>query len=54
MRSLAEGATKPCRQTNLGFPELVAEFVGSGERVFPALLAVSFQEVDLGRFGCKG
>ena len=54
MGSLAEGATETTSQTNLGFTEPVAESIGRGESVFPALLAVAFQQIDLRRFRGKG
>ena len=44
---LAESSAHAGRQFDAGFAKLVAQAVGGGHRVFPALLAVAFEQVDL-------
>jgi hypothetical protein len=47
MRALKERTSHPGGQTYTGFSISVAQFIGSGERVFPALLASAFEQIDL-------
>ena len=43
MDALAEASTHAGGETDTGLAELVAQAIGSGHGVFPALLAVAFQ-----------
>ena len=51
MRTLAERAAQAGSETNTGIAEFIAQFVGRAERVFPALLPVAFEQIDLSRLG---
>lgn len=52
MSSLAETSAHARSQTYTGLAEFVAQAVGGGHRVFPALLAIPFKQVDL--IGLRG
>ncbi len=47
MRAFAEPSPHPRCQGDAGLAELVTQAVGRGQRVFPALLAAAFKQVDL-------
>ena len=51
MRAFAEAAPHPRGQRDAGLAELVAQAVGGGQRVFPALLPAAFKQIDL--FGLR-
>src|ERR1700722_4198220 len=53
MRPFTERSAKPRRQANTRLAEFVAQPVSCGQRVFPALLAIAFEQVDLLRLRCK-
>ena len=52
MGPLAETSAHARSQTYAGLAEFVAQAVGSGHRVFPALLAIALEQVDL--IGLRG
>lgn len=47
MGAFAEGSAHASCELDTGFAELIAQAVGGGEGVFPALLAVAFEQADL-------
>src|SRR4051812_18817992 len=47
VRALAETAAEASGQANARFAKLIAELVGSGKRISPALLARAVEQVDL-------
>ena len=51
--AFAEAAAQAGGEADAGLAELVAQFVGRGEGIFPALLAIAFQEIDLGGLSRK-
>ncbi len=53
MRPLAETASHARSQRNAGFAKFVAQAVGRSQRVFPALLSVGIQQINLLRLGFK-
>ena len=44
---LAESSTNPRSQAYARLAESVAEVIGRGQGIFPALLAVALEEIDL-------
>ena len=52
VHALAEASAHAGSQAHAGFAELVAQAVGGGHRVFPALLAIAFEQIDL--IGLRG
>src|ERR1700691_91460 len=52
--TFAEGSAHACGQAYAGFAEFVAQAVGGSHGVFPALLAVAFEEIDLIGLGGEG
>src|ERR1700752_5080153 len=52
--ALAEAALQAGGQSYGRFAKAVAEFVGGGQRIFPALLGVPFEQIDLHRLGTEG
>ncbi len=53
MGALAEGAAHARCKADTVFSKLVAKLVGCGESIFPTLLTIAIQQVDL-RFGLRG
>lgn len=53
MGALAEGAAHARCEAYTFFSKLVAKFVGCCESIFPTLLAIAIEQVDL-RFGLRG
>ena len=47
MRAFAESSPHPRRQRDAGLAELVAQAIGGGQCVFPALLPAAFKQTDL-------
>ena len=45
--ALAEASAHSRSQTHGGFSKLVAQTVGRGERIFPALLAIAVEKINL-------
>ncbi len=53
VRAFAECPSHARRQLDARLAELVAQAVGGGQRIFPALLAAAFEQVDLLRLRFK-
>ena len=51
MNTFAEASAHAGGEAHAGFAELVAQLVGGSQSVFPALLAVAFEQINLSR-GC--
>jgi hypothetical protein len=47
VRLLAEAALQATGQAYAGFPKLITKLVGRGQSLLPALLAVTFEQINL-------